>query len=259
MSDPEVFYADLENDVVLVEGSDAGSFLHSQLANDIDSLSTGEHIHSLVLDPTGHINSVVRVIRQSDDVYSLDLENGLGKDLIVRLQRFVLRSKVTLTLSDWKVRAFRGEGVHSLVSDHSELHELPWSTHNAADQVGPVHELIESGENTEVGHIDRWRVDARWPHMGSDLLVGDIPATCGVLPFLVSFTKGCYPGQELVERMDSRGTSAPIVLRSLPKDKRGVGSRLSENGTDVGTVTSLGFTTVIARMSRDSTLGEPLA
>lgn len=259
MSNAEVFFADLENDVVLVEGEDAGAFLHSQLANEIASLHVGKHIHSLVLDPTGHINSVVRVIRQSDHVYSIDLENGLGKDLIVRLQRFVLRSKVTLNLSDWKVRAFRGDGVQDQMSKHSALHALPWSTNNAADQVGPISDLIESGENTEIGHIDRWRVDARWPHIGSDILVGDIPATCGVLAHLVSFTKGCYPGQELVERMDSRGTSAPIVLRALPKDSWGVGARLSENGKDVGTVTSIGFNSVIARLSRDSTLGEPLS
>lgn len=258
MSSNELFYADLPRDAVLVEGEDAGSFLHSQLAQDIASLKVGEYVHSLLLEPTGHIHSIVRVIRHQEHLYSLDLEEGMAKDLVTRLQRFVLRSRVTLTVSDWKVRAFRGNAVSTLVSENAQLCELPWSAGDAADQVGPENSLLQVGEETEVGHIDRWRVDAGWPHMMSDILVGDIPATCGVLSELVSFTKGCYPGQELVERMDSRGTSAPIVLRLIDKDGYGVGARVEENAKSVGTITSIGFTKAIARVSRDSTIGEPL-
>jgi folate-binding Fe-S cluster repair protein YgfZ len=94
--------------------------------------------------------------------------------------------------------------------------------------------------------------------MGVDILVGDIPGTSGVLSVAVSFTKGCYPGQELVERMDSRGTAAPVVVRSLPSDGLGVGSRLSEESKDVGTVTSVGIAKALARVARGASVGEPL-
>ena len=88
--------------------------------------------------------------------------------------------------------------------------------------------------------------------------MGDIPATAGVTSIAVSFTKGCYPGQELVERMDSRGASAPVVLRVIPRDGVGVGMRIEDDGKFLGTVTSVGNTVALARLDRTSSVGEPL-
>jgi folate-binding protein YgfZ len=114
------------------------------------------------------------------------------------------------------------------------------------------------GEVTEPEHIDYSRADARWPKLGVDVLVGDIPGTTGILSVAVSFTKGCYPGQELVERMDSRGTMAPVVVRALPREGLGVGARVMEDDKSVGTVTSIGSRIALARIARTSTVGEPL-
>jgi folate-binding protein YgfZ len=103
-----------------------------------------------------------------------------------------------------------------------------------------------------------FRVDARWPRLGVDILVGDIPATTGVVSAAVSFTKGCYPGQELVERMDSRGADAPVNLRVISRDGVGVGSRVEVSPQDTGTVTSVGFTKAFVRVGRGSQIGESL-
>jgi folate-binding protein YgfZ len=52
--------------------------------------------------------------------------------------------------------------------------------------------------------------------MGVEIVPGEsIPAETGITDVAVSFTKGCYPGQELVERMDSRAATAPRLLRRL--------------------------------------------
>ena len=60
------------------------------------------------------------------------------------------------------------------------------------------------------------RVEAGWPAMGTEIVPGEtIPAETGVTLLAVDFKKGCYPGQELVERMDSRGADAPRRLRIL--------------------------------------------
>lgn len=254
----EIVWSDIERDVVLVEGIDAASFLHSQLANDIASLDVGKSMHSLLLEPTGHISALLRVVRHSETLFTLDTESGLGADVVTRLQRFVLRAKVTLQVSDWRVRAFRGPDVIAAVGQGAGRATPAWGAPNEIDVVGPLSELPDIGVNTEVGHIDALRVDSAWPRMGIDILVGDIPATSGVLATAVSFTKGCYPGQELVERMDSRGTSAPVVVRSVPLNGLGVGSRLTENSADVGTVTSVGVTKALARVARGASVGEPL-
>jgi tRNA-modifying protein YgfZ len=251
-------WADIARDVVAVRGTDAVGFLHSQLAQDIAQLQVGSSVHSLLLEPTGHVVAIVRAIRHEENVLTLDVERGFGQSLIDRLKRFILRSDVALELTDWSVRGFRGDGV----STHSFAGHLAvtayWTPSQGVDVVAPFALLPEVGEKTEAEHIDMFRVDAQWPQLGTDVLVGDIPATTGVVTATVSFTKGCYPGQELVERMDSRGTTAPVVVRAMARDGVGVGTRLQEDGKDVGTITSIGFTRALGRCSRQSTVGEPL-
>ena len=251
-------WSDIARDVVAVRGSDAGTFLHSQLAQDISSLHIGTSVHSLLLEPTGHLVAIVRVIRHDEDVYTLDVEKGFGQSLIDRLKRFILRSNVALELTDWTVRAFRGAEVTTLSFPSHVAAAAYWSPSQGLDIVGALADLPEVGNKTEPEHIDMFRVDAQWPQLGTDVLVGDIPATTGVVAVSVSFTKGCYPGQELVERMDARGTSAPVVVRAMARDGVGVGSRVREEEKDVGTVTSIGFTRALIRCSRQSTVGEPL-
>ena len=253
-----VVWADVARDVVTVRGADAGSFLHSQLAQDIAPLEIGASVHSLLLEPTGHLVAIVRVIRHEENLYTLDVEKGFGQSLIDRLKRFILRSDVALELTDWSVRAFRGEGTENLAFVGHCAAASYWTPDQGVDVVGELAHLPEAGDKTETEHIDMFRVDAQWPQLGTDVLVGDIPATTGVVAVSVSFTKGCYPGQELVERMDSRGTSAPVVVRAFSRDGVGVGSRVLDDGKDVGTITSVGFTRALGRCSRQSTVGEPL-
>lgn len=253
-----VVWADAERDVVCAEGADAQSFLHSQLAQDIAALPIGASAHSFLLEPTGHITTLLRVVRHADQLFTLDTDAGHGKAIIDRLQRFILRSQVKLTMSDWRVRAFRGDNAVSLVGEGAGRAVHGWGSADAVDVIGEFSTLPTVGEETEPGHIDVLRVESRWPRIGIDILVGDIPATAGVSSVAVSFTKGCYPGQELVERMDSRGASAPVVLRVIPRDGVGVGMRIEEDGRFMGTVTSVGRTIAFARLDRTSTTGEPL-
>lgn len=253
-----VVFADLPRDVVIVQGDDAGTFLHSQLAQDIASLPVGASAHSLLLEPTGHVHSLVRVVRHLDTVYSVDVESGHGGEVIARLSRFVLRAKVAMRASDWVVRGFRGEGCGSLLGDVPGRATVAWGDADAVDVVCDPASVRVIGEPTEAEHLDMMRADARWPRLGIDLLVGDIPATSGVLSVAASFTKGCYPGQELVERMDSRATDPPVAIRAIPRDGLHAGARIAGASGDAGTVTSVGFTTALARIARGSDVGEPL-
>ena len=253
-----IVWADIAREVVIVQGDDAQTFLHSQLANDIASLAIGASTHSLLLEPTGHVSAIIRVVRHEDTVFTLDVDTGFADAVIVRLQRFVLRAKVTMHRSDWVVRAFRGPDVAREIGIGPGRAVPYWGSADEIDVVGDVSLLPTLGEATEPERIDYSRADARWPKLGVDVLVGDIPGTTGVLSVAVSFTKGCYPGQELVERMDSRGTMAPVVVRALSRDGLGVGARVMENDQSVGTVTSIGAHVALARIARTSTVGEPL-
>ena len=77
-----------------------------------------------------------------------------------------------------------------------------------------------------------------------------MPAETGLADVAVSFTKGCYPGQELVERMDSRGSTAPHLLMRLPRAVNTLANPLTTfsavageqyvaSGTELGVCTSV--------------------
>jgi len=86
------------------------------------------------------------------------------------------------------------------------------------------------------------RIGAGWPRMGHEIETGStIPATTGIVLLAVNFQKGCYPGQELVERMDARGADAPRSLRIVDlAHGAAVGDAVHDaDGNEVGTVTSV--------------------
>ena len=99
---------------------------------------------------------------------------------------------------------------------------------------------------------DDERIAAAWPKMGVEIVPGEtIPAETGLDAVAVSFTKGCYPGQELVERMDSRGSTAPRHLAVLPRHSEDEpGAAVIQDGKPIGTITSVGTTQVLAYLKR---------
>jgi folate-binding protein YgfZ len=101
------------------------------------------------------------------------------------------------------------------------------------------------------------RVEAGWPAMGREIVPGEtIPAETGITPVAVDFRKGCYPGQELVERMDSRGAAAPRRLRILdvPEGAR-PGDPVVHDGADVGTLTTVAGRRALGYVKRGIDVG----
>lgn len=199
-------------DVVVVEGADAQSYLHSQLSQDMNGLEVGGTRWTFVLDPTGKVESLARVTRVTDDRFELDTDAGFGDALLARIDRFKIRVAADTSLGDQ-----RGE---------------------PADE----HARIELG----------------WPRLGAEITPGQtIPAGTGVTRLAVSFTKGCYPGQELVERMDSRAAEAPRSLRRVDvADGSGPGDPILDDGAEVGVLTSVAGGRGLGWVKRSSDVGE---
>lgn len=99
---------------------------------------------------------------------------------------------------------------------------------------------------------DGSRVEARWPAMGAELDDKTIPAETGLVDRAVSFTKGCYTGQELVARIDSRGGNVPRHLRLLrlagPAPE---GAAIEVDGKERGVLTSVDGDAALAYVHRD--------
>lgn len=104
---------------------------------------------------------------------------------------------------------------------------------------------------------ERERIAIGWPRMGREIVPGaTIPAGTGLTEVAVSFTKGCYPGQELVERMDSRSAEAPRTLRRVTvAEGAAPGDPVLDGATAVGELTSVCGTAALAWVARSSDLG----
>ena len=97
------------------------------------------------------------------------------------------------------------------------------------------------------------RVAAAWPAMGKELDDKTIPGETGLVDRTVSFTKGCYTGQELVARIDSRGGNVPRHLRRLVLGAEGVpeGASVVVDGKERGRVTTVEGGEALAYVQRD--------
>jgi folate-binding protein YgfZ len=257
------FWCEARRDVLMVEGPDALDYLHSQLSQDLRPLAVGHAVPSLVLDPTGKVVALVRVLRSGDAAYVVDVDAGFGEVLAARLQRFKIRVRAEISTIPWRclaVRATDGTALELTATQGAVVVPAWWGDGTALDLVGPAPRPPEGIPEGTPEALEVARVAAGWPAMGAEIVPGEtIPAGVGVVPIAVSFTKGCYPGQELVERMDSRGAAPPRSLRRIevpPSTK--VGDAVHVDGREVGVVTSVAGQIALAWVQRGVELGRPV-
>lgn len=107
---------------------------------------------------------------------------------------------------------------------------------------------------------DADRIEAGWPRLGWEIVPGEtIPGGTGLAGIAINFRKGCYPGQELVERMDSRQAQAPKTLRRLTVAAgTNPGDPVLDGDAEVGIVTSVAGERALAWIKRTSDLGDPV-
>ncbi|MEJ7845093.1 MAG: hypothetical protein WKF93_05570, partial [Acidimicrobiales bacterium] len=242
-------------DVVRVEGPDATKFLQGQLSQDIGALGAGgdapTDARAWLLQPTGKVDALLHVALVAADTYDLVAAAGRGAAVLTRLQRFKLRTKAELTL-DEGVAALAVRGAIAVAAARAGCDDArvivgdDWPSGPGAVVVG-THVLP-----TEVGLVsgaalEAARITAGVPVDGRDLGPDTIPAEAGawLIEAAVSFTKGCFTGQELVARIDSRGGNVPRPLRVVhtPDGAVPTGARLLDAaGAEVGSLTSVAST-----------------
>lgn len=114
------------------------------------------------------------------------------------------------------------------------------------DLIGPAPPWPASVLAVPSAAYEAVRVEAGFPRQGAELDERTIPAEAGLVDAAVSFTKGCYTGQELVARIDARGSNVPRRLRGfLLRGRAEPGADLfadpSGAGKPLGRLTSVAF------------------
>jgi folate-binding protein YgfZ len=243
----------VHREVVRAFGPDAATFLQGQLSADVAGLRAGEWVWSLLLDPQGKLVARVRVWgRAGEHELLLDVGDGAGQAVLDRLNRFRLRVKVELELLRWECVAVRGPACPApeQLDVRCELRApVDWPGVPGVDLLGPRVEPPEGMHVAGPEAFEAVRIECGWPEMGAEFPVGGepsiIPAEAGrwLVDASVSFTKGCYTGQELVARVDSRGSNTPRHLRGVVLGENvvpPVGAELVVDGQVRGELTSVG-------------------
>lgn len=249
----------MDRDVVLVGGADASGYLQGQISQDVESVAAGESAWSLILQPQGRIDAWFRLTRFGSDEFFLDVDAGHGARLVERLERFRLRVDVEVEgLSGWRMLAIRGPQANSAAGEMTAVDAegsvwavVDWPGYEGVDQLfsGPGLDAADWPDGlseADRADLEVLRIRAGWPVMGVEIGPRTIPAELGpgLISKSVSFTKGCYTGQELVARIDSRGGNVPRPLRLIEIADAGAlipGAAVTVDGEAVGEVTSAAF------------------
>lgn len=230
---------------VQVGGPDAEAYLQGQLSQDLATAAAGL---SFVLEPTGKVSALVRFQRLADDAFLLDTDGVAADALLARLRRFLLRTKADVDAVEHRcTRVFGGRPDDAVPA--------PWPP--APD--APVDVLdgdVPGASTLDALGYERRRILAGVPVVGVDIGGDTIPAEVGqwAIDAAVSFTKGCFTGQELVARIDSRGGNVPRPLRVLQSADGGTLVPAAEvvdpDGKAVGTTTSAAADVALAPLAR---------
>lgn len=229
-------------DVVAVDGEEAGSYLQGQLSQDVTSMAPGTSRWSLLLQPQGKLDTWLRVTRLPDDRWLLDTDPGAGADMVRRLERFKLRTKVGFEVVDWTMVALRGPGSDQVEPPTAAVAADPaWPAMPGVDFLGPGLAVPDPVPEGHPDALEVLRIRSGVPRMGYELDERTIAAEAGIVDRSASFTKGCYVGQELVARIDSRGNNTPRRLYGLRLADSAVpapGAAVVAAGAPVGHITS---------------------
>jgi folate-binding protein YgfZ len=242
-------------DGIRVAGPDALTWLQGQVSQDIARLAAGDASWTLVLSPQGKVDSFARVTMLGDNDYLLDVAEGDGEVLGERLRRFKIRVKAELSLMSPLVAVeLRGPQIPSLAIANALVSApIDWQSYRGVDMVfdgysnvveAAVSEMVGIGPGDD-GAFEAARIEAGWPVLGSELTERTIPQEVGpeFVDLCVNFTKGCYTGQELVARLDSRGSNVARRLRGVVIDDAAptpaAGDDLLVDGVSVGQLTSV--------------------
>ncbi len=254
---------------ITASGKDRTRWLNGMVSNNIRDLAAGRGTYNFVLNPQGHILGDLYVHNRGEYLL-LGTERAQAANLLALLQRYIIMDKVELADITDKLTAIAVQGPKSadvlakagfavanieplqvedavwrsanvsltrMASDAALTYEI-WA---APEHITTIWAALVAAGALPVGTdaLEMFRVAAGVPRYGQDIRERDLPQETGQMQAL-SFTKGCYLGQEIVERIRSRGgVHRKFTGFVIESGSAAPGSKVERDGKEVGELTSV--------------------
>jgi folate-binding protein YgfZ len=212
---------------LLVSGPDAAEYLQGQLTNDVEALAPGDGQYAALLDRKGHMQADMRVLRPNVEEIWIDTEPEAIAAASHHLSMYSIGRDVKVSdvsgeraiLSLIGPRGAEVAGTAPLPHNACEAGSLAgiellaagtlWGIDliAAAADAGRLRDALQAAGAVEVSAaaVEILRVESGTPRFGAEMGTETMPAEAGIVEGAVSFTRGCYIGQETVARLHYKG------------------------------------------------------
>ena len=259
-------------------GADRGRFLHGQVTNDVKKLRTGEGCYAAITTAKGKMESDLNIFTLADELL-LDFEPGLAGKTSQRLGKFIVADDVQIVDAApyYGLLSVQGQKAVEVIHALNVFPEIPtqqlgsikisdatfgeiYLANNSRlgvggfdlfvpnNSLGAVADKLIAAAKQIGGRAVGWtafetaRIEAGIPRFGADMDETNIPLECGIESRAIVYNKGCYIGQEVINRIHSvghvnkelRGLRLADNLKTLPQR----GNKLFHAGKEIGFVTS---------------------
>lgn len=235
-------------EIVWVSGTDAVEFLDGLLSQNVAAIDEGATAPSLLLAPNGKLRATLLLLRGRERI-GLVCDAGRGEAVASDLARFKIRVDVVISIEKEEIWDVWGSGAAIAVGGIPAVGE--WSEdgtvrfqrpfrHTSLERVvvvGSPPGVVE----VPVTALEATRIEVGEPIMGVDLTDKTIPQEGVDVAASVDFAKGCYLGQELVARIDSRGHVNRRLVGVTFVDAVAAGTEIRHEGKSLGTATSVAW------------------
>jgi tRNA-modifying protein YgfZ len=244
-----------------VTGSDAAEFLQGQVTNDVPALAPSTGCYAAMLNPKGRVVADMRIFRTGEEEFLLDTEAESQEAVLRDLRKYKIGRQVQIadTTGERFVMSLVGPrageiaeaafGAQPPAGEHASVDaggvmvvrtdlgvDLIGASARAADVRAQARDAGAHDVSSEAAEI--LRIETGRPRHGVDMTADNLPAEAGIVERAVSFTKGCYVGQEPVARMHYKGHPNRHLRGLRLTAAAEAGTPVFASGKEVGRVTS---------------------
>ncbi len=211
--------------VLRVAGPDAPTFLQSQFTNDLSNISPGQAVYGLWLDQKGRVLADSHVVRDvaSDAFWVVSITSD-GSAVARHLEDHIIADEVSVSneTGGWRGIALVGPGTGEWFRTEPRPGFAFPGRRTAGESwewIFPAKELVSAAGAASAGRaadradIERLRIEALIPSVPADIGPGDLPNEGGLDRLAISYSKGCYTGQEVMARVRSLGRVRRALVR----------------------------------------------